>query len=446
MQKLKIKRPTIELMEEYKGTQIKMLYKCKLCKETFMSLPSNIHKGIHICEDLEKNIAIAELKHEEYLAKLKNKNMNHIIPLEKYINNKTRIKHKCNLCEYMFISSPDRILSKGHKCDISRRRTITSENFEKYICDIYGNDIKILSKFISMYEQIEYVCNICGYKGKIAPSTLLHGKNNYGCSKCKLKNSTKKLYYTNPNLAKLLVNIEDAYKYARTSKVKVDWKCDKCGTISNKGINTVTLNGLSCSGCSDGISIQNKFMFNILKQSSIMFDNEISFDWARFEFKDYIYNPKYDFYIEFNNRKIIIELDGVFHYKQYPNSKLTIDDIRFIDNRKNELAIKNGYEIYRVEMFQNTFIFLSRMIGFILDCIGIYHKNINFEDAYYKATSTSKVIEVCELWNNGVKKLTEISKITGVSTNTISKYLYRMTKLGRCNYIPHEHKRKRYKQ
>ena len=61
-----------------------------------------------------------------------------------------------------------------------------------------------------------------------------------GCGCCNGKVVVKginDMWTTNPELAKLLVNPDDGYKYTSTSGKKVDWRCPICNTIIYSKLN-----------------------------------------------------------------------------------------------------------------------------------------------------------------------------------------------------------------
>ena len=57
------------------------------------------------------------------------------------------------------------------------------------------------------------------------------------------------MWTTNPELASLLANPEDGYKYTQRSDKNIDWKCPKCNEVINKKIEYVEINGLGCPKC-----------------------------------------------------------------------------------------------------------------------------------------------------------------------------------------------------
>ena len=142
------------------------------------------------------------------------------------------------------------------------------------------------------------------------------------------------MWTTNPELASLLANPEDGYKYTKCSTKKLNWKCPDCDEIIyNISIKQVYSNKkLSCPKCSDGISYPNKFMYHILKSLGENFKNEYSPDWIK---------PKrYDFALFKENKKYIIEMDGGLGHGNKNTMNTTKERQIEIDNDKDFEAKK----------------------------------------------------------------------------------------------------------
>jgi very-short-patch-repair endonuclease len=231
------------------------------------------------------------------------------------------------------------------------------------------------------------------------------------------------MWTTNPELAKLLANHEDGYRYMQQSNKRVDWICPICNeVIKSKKINDVYYDGVGCRKCADGISYPNKLMFNMLKYLNIKFESEVKFEWAK--------NYKYDFYIF--NTKYIIEMDGRFH----ENVDTSNSDIV-----KNKLAKENGFTLIRIDCYYNTikdrlkYIKHSIIESGLLKHLECTKEEINW-DYIDNESKMSFVKQACDLWNDGVNSTVKISKLLGINRATVNKYLKRCALYGWCNYDP----------
>jgi predicted RNA-binding Zn-ribbon protein involved in translation (DUF1610 family) len=94
---------------------------------------------------------------------------------------------------------------------------------------------------------------------------------------------------TNPYIASLFSNKEDAYNYVELSNQEIEFICPDCGSRSNQIIAKVVKgNRVLCPYCSDGISYPNKFIYNCLMQISYELDfihREYKPNWCKFKLK-----------------------------------------------------------------------------------------------------------------------------------------------------------------
>lgn len=145
-----------------------------------------------------------------------------------------------------------------------------------------NNNIKLIDKYVNERTKTKHKCMIDGYEWEVIPDTLLRGGGCPVCSNKTVLKGVNDMWTTNPKLAKLLANSEDGYKYTRCSGKTVDWICPNCGSIiKNKQIRNVLFQGLSCKFCSDGISYPNKVLSNLFLQLDIALITEYSPNWIK---------------------------------------------------------------------------------------------------------------------------------------------------------------------
>lgn len=221
-----------------------------------------------------------------------------------------------------------------------------------------------------------------------------------------------------PELIKYLADPKDAYLYAYQSNKKINIKCPICGHLDEISVGNLYRRGYACPECSDGISIPNKIMFNVLKQLRIPFSREVGskyFAWMR--------NYRYDFYVNINDQDILIEMDGAFH---------KLEDYKKRDKIKTELAIQNDFKLIRIDSdyigdplsyIQSNI--LSSELSTIFDL-----SVIDWEECR-KYTITSLIAKECELWNKGLS-FGEIMRELDLDKSTVREHLKRGKKLGLC--------------
>lgn len=308
---------------------------------------------------------------------------------------------------------------------MEERRIIQEQKFLKRLKEIYDNDVIALDKYVGASTKIRFQCKH-GHIWSAEPHNVDRG---HGCPYCAGKSlliGFNDLWTARPDIAVLLKNSEDGYKYAKSSKERVDFVCPDCGNISNLMINDVYNRGFSCSRCSDGISYPNKFARSFLDQLPIeSYICEYHPDWAKFYF--------YDNYFEYNNKKYIIEMDGGFHYKDVSSYNKSLSEIQYIDRIKTELANQNGIEVIRIDCQESDCDYiknniLSSNIASIFDLSSIDWDMCN------KMANKNILKQACDLYNSGITNLNDIAQILQVHKSTINRYLKSGAKFGWCNY------------
>jgi len=228
-----------------------------------------------------------------------------------------------------------------------------------------------------------------------------------------------------PDLIKYFKNKEDIRLYPIYSSKMVNLICDNCGTEKEMPMEQLTRNGLSCSNCSDNISIPEKFARAILNQLQLEYVTQKIFTWAK--------NKKYDFYL--NNQNIIIETHGLQHYEYIGRGK-SLKKEKENDELKYNLALKNGIKEYIIiDCRYSNFEWLKEnFIKSLKDYFDI--SKIDWQDIYNNSMK-NYMLEACKLYNENLK-LSYICELLKLSQTSIRNYLKIGTSLKLCNYDPKE--------
>jgi hypothetical protein len=366
------------------------------------------------------------------------------VVLSTYINAKVKIlfKHNCDKCKnYEFPMSPSNFL-KGERCPKCAGKYKTHEEFSEEV-KILNPNIIIIGQYKTAIETIKVKCLKCTGEWEPIASSLSQGSGCPYCTNQKILIGFNDMWTTNPNLAKLLVNVEDGYGYTQKSNKRLDWKCPDCGEIiKNKKISDVNRSGLVCLKCSDGKSYPNKFMFNVLYQLKNLktiedFEAEKIFDWFRYEFKGKLRKGFLDFYFEVNHKKYGIEMDGGFHGKDNKMNGQTKEESKFIDDEKDKLCRKHNIKIIRIDCEKSELEWIKNniMLSELPNFLNFNESNIDWSQCHKYALS-SLVKVACEIWNSGIKNTKEISNIIKISQGIIITYLKQGDKINLCNYDP----------
>lgn len=288
-----------------------------------------------------------------------------------------------------------------------------------------------IEEYIDSKTNILHKCLICNHEWSVRPHNVLSG---FGCPKCALNNRTiigvNDMWTTVPELAKCLENPDDGYKYPKSSKERVNFICPDCHSLlKNRVIHHTYYNGgLKCPYCSDGMSIPNKFMSQILQYCNVEYEPEYIFNWAR--------DKRYDFYLQDSNS--ILEIMGGQHYQS--NNFISKNGRSLYEEQKNDilkknLAKENGIMNYfQIDFKYSDFDYMKEHIisSGLFELLNISVDNIDFESCY-KSSLKSRVFEAVEYWNQGLK-VNDIFPIMKVSNVTVINYLNQAHKLGLCDY------------
>lgn len=318
------------------------------------------------------------------------------------------------------------------KTSNTKGRTLTHEIFlEKLLQknEHYTNgDFEVIGKYTGTSNPIECHCNIHNVEWNPLPINLLKGS---GCHYCWGKRTIvgyNDMWTTRPDIASMLQNPEDGYKYTFGSNEKAWFNCPDCGIPSLKKICNVSHHNFGCQHCSDSVSYPNKFCRALLDQLPIDgYDYEYQPDWA----KPYYY----DNHFRYNGIEYILEMDGDFHFKERQISRNTLKQVQARDRLKDELASNHSIHMIRIECMKSDMEYIKlRILDSELNNI-FDLSNIDW-DLCDQQAQKNILKEACKLYMSNLYTLKEIGKILQVHPSTVSKYLQRGTKFGWSDYYP----------
>lgn len=304
----------------------------------------------------------------------------------------------------------------------------TKLTYEEFIdkANIKNKGFTIFGDYINATTGIETHCSF-GHIWFPTPHNLMYDDS--GCPYCAGKKAWRgetDLWTTRPDIAKMLKNPNDGYKYTKGSGKKVDFICPDCGAINNKVIDMVCRYGFVCNRCSDGVSYPNKFGRAVLEQlCGDNFQCEYHPDWA----KPY----SYDNYFEHNGEKYILEMDGAFHYQEFEYLHYSLESRKNSDMIKDELAKNHDIGIIRIDCRKSdcTYIknnILNSKLNEIFDLSGV---NWNLCDIN---AQKNLIHEVCRLYSEGMHDLSDIKNKLHISLWAVQKYIKIGSDAGLCDY------------
>jgi len=431
--------PNIQVLEKYLNSKTKILCKCKIDGYEWNPIPSSLLRG-EGCPQCSQNSKYTQVSFEE---KINSINSN-IQILGKYINAKTKIHCRCKKDEYEWYPLPSDLLSGAGCPKCCNQIKYTQRTLIEKLKNICPNII-ILGKYKNCVSKIHCKCKIDNYEWNPIVNNLLNGQGCPVCSNHNVLRGINDMWTTNPELAKLLADPEDGYKYTQGSSKRVNWKCPDCGNIiKNKIISQIYRECISCPRCSDGISYPEKFMYNLLQQLNIDFEYQKKFDWCKYKFKEKQKYGIYDFYIP--SKQIIIEMDGGLGHGNKDTKQLTKEESKYIDCIKDELAQEyNIVKLIRINCDYGNIDSYSYIKNNVLksELNNIFDLSKIDWNVVLKCSQDSFVCEICKYKNNHQNvSVSDLVKIYKLNKTTIVKYLKLGDVLNWCHYNPKEEMRK----
>jgi very-short-patch-repair endonuclease len=337
----------------------------------------------------------------------------------------------CNIMKCINLISRD---YRYHEYEV-----ITTNNRDITILKSYNKIVGKSSKQSKRYYQ--YKCNRDNYIGEISEQALEDG---CGCSVCSnhvVMKGVNDLWTTSPQIAKLLVNSDDGYKYTRFSEYRTDLKCPVCGNIiKNKMISNIPNKGLFCPKCNDGFSYPEKLMYNLLQQLELNFEYQYSPKWCKYKFKNKQKYGKYDFYL--SDKQLIIETDGGWHGEDNLMSGQSLEESQYIDSQKDILAQQHDIEVIRIDCQKSELDYIKNNI--LKSKLSIFFNLLSIDWVKINQESQKSIVyEVCKFKNIHENLFTtEIAKVFDLSPTTVRRYLNIGNKNTWCKYNP---KQERFK-
>lgn len=441
-------QPNIKITSKYRNSLEKVSCLCEIDKYEWSAVPSSVR--IYGCPVCSGKVITSEI----YSKRLKEVHGDDIVLVSGYTNITSKALHHCNIHDYDFMIMPYATL-RGQGCkycakDKLRKAALISESEAlQRLYDMYGNEFELAEEYHGVSEKHKFIHHLENGDSHVFETTftlLYLGEKCPYCANKQILIGFNDIATTNPYVASLFKNQEDAHKYVELSNQRVDFICPSCFNTVNQVIANVSKNGeISCPHCSDGISYPNKLMFNCLKQIENEFDfleREYKPDWCKFKFNNTTKTGIYDIYFGINNRKYIVEMDGGFHKNPHIKSGLSLEDTIYIDNQKTKIAQEHGITVIRIDcaypIFRDRYEYIKNNIlsSKLSDVINL--QNISFERANEDSLQ-SLLLNACNLWNKG-KSTQEIAEIISVNVATAREYLKSGEKYGLCDYTKEENK------
>lgn len=414
----------IKILEDYKGSTVKIKCLCKIDNYEWNAVPFNLLKGTG-CPKCAGNITKT---HDEFINEINFINPN-ILILDKYKNSKTSIKCKCRIDGHEWMSTPDNLISKKSGCPKCAGNQSYSHDLFVEKMSLINSNIKITGIYTRNSSKVECSCLVCSNIWHSTANNLLRGRGCPVCSGKRVLKGVNDISTTDPELVKYFKNEDDAYNHSRGSDKKAFFKCINCNHEKEMNISTFVSQGFARNVCSDSISYPEKLMINLLThiktQYGITIETQKTFEWSS--------GKRYDFYIP--EYYTIIETHGEQHYKEKSGmfNNRTLKQEQENDDIKKSIALLNGIKKYIVVNCSKS------NHGYLKDSILKSELNTLFDltnvdwNEIFKMCENSIFFKCCYEWNNGMQ-LKDIATANNISICSVRSNLNKGTDLGLCNY------------
>lgn len=113
--RLNIANPDVQVISEYSGTNNKIMCRGRKCNHEWSALPYNLlnGSGCPVCSAGKIRIKLTK-SNKQFQEEIKTVNQS-VIPLDEYINEKTKIHFQCKRCGNVWLATPDAVL-RGQGC------------------------------------------------------------------------------------------------------------------------------------------------------------------------------------------------------------------------------------------------------------------------------------------------------------------------------------------
>ena len=361
--------------------------------------------------------------HDKYVTEVAEINPN-IEVVEEYINDATKILHRCKICGHEWKPKPTYILQHRGCPNCAKnksRKTKLYQTHDENVAKVFVKNatIEVLGTYTNSVTKILHKCKECGYEWKATPSYILSGK---GCPVCvnvhhiigfapEYKNSIwaskyKKMFSIYLTEEQMKTNMPNSHK-------KIEFICPDCGRHKMEEPHNVVKQGFTCV-CNDGISYPNKFIYGLLNQFDIEYETEKIFNWSN--------DKKYDIYIP--SLSCIIENHGKQHYErsfEFIGGK-TLEEEQENDRYKEQLAVNNGIKYYvQLDCRKSTIKWIKTSV-ISSDLQKLFNLDMVDWSKCGQFASSNIIKQVAEFWRKKYS-IQDIANQLHIGASTVYKYL-----------------------
>lgn len=234
--------------------------------------------------------------------------------LSSYKNNYTKVKMKHNKCGYIYYVRP-LVFLEGCRCPKCAGRIHKNTSiFKREVRKLVGNEYSIIGQYKASNIRIKMRHNKCGYVYYVEPEEFLKGRR---CPYCQhVAPMSTKLFRR--RVHNLTGNKYSVLSRCCNSKSRIKMRHNKCGNIFYTTPNNFS-NGRRCPICHSShgefktklflksVGLKNCTRIKSFKHNDNCFIHACTPTWLN--------GLHADFLLKINNKYIVIEFDGLQHFK-----------------------------------------------------------------------------------------------------------------------------------
>lgn len=222
----------------------------------------------------------------------------------------------------------------------------------------FGDLVALFPIRIEENKRLYWLCFCsCGKIKAVLPANLISGKiKSCGCLRSKVTsqhitdiNYTRKINLINQTFGFLKVLEEDKEKTIEKSLnnkyTRHYWKCKclLCGEVESvRADSLVSKQKVCCLNCASYSSQGEKEIYELLIKNNLSFVRQKTFPSCKLPSG---WLAKFDFYIQ---DKVLVEFDGIQHFRETPNPYFNYKKIKESDSLKNQWCFQNNIPLIRI--------------------------------------------------------------------------------------------------
>lgn len=329
-----------EVIEKYQSSKVMEKFKHTSCKHVFYKLPNDF-LITPICPNCNL--------HDKFEIKVQKMHGNNYEILGRYVNNRTPVKTKHNICGYVWDAHPNLLIAKTKKDKVycpfcSGTIKLTNRMFIERVFDLVGDEYVVLEEYKNNKTKLKIRHNTqeCAHEYYVSPNSFL--SHNSRCPKCfgNIKRTTEEF-------KKIVFELEgENYKVLGeyiNCATPLKMQHTKCGNEFMVRPDKFTGINQRCPFCSNN-SIGELKISDFLKKKNIFHITQYRFNDCR-----NILSLPFDFAIfEEDKLKILIEYDGKQHFipNEFFGGEIGFERTKQNDSIKNQYCKDNNIPFYRI--------------------------------------------------------------------------------------------------